>query len=55
MDWPTVIVSAVIVAVVAAIILCGIRNKKKGKGACGCSCGGCAMSNACHGARTKKP
>ncbi|MBO5050871.1 MAG: FeoB-associated Cys-rich membrane protein [Clostridia bacterium] len=49
MDWPTIIVSAVIVAIVAAIIICSIRGKKKGKGSCGCSCSGCAMSGMCHG------
>ncbi len=56
MDWPTIIVSAVIVAIVAAIIVCSICGKKKGKGSCGCSCSGCAMSDMCHGhqERSKK-
>jgi hypothetical protein len=53
--WPTIIVSAVIAAVVAAIIICGVRNKKKGKGGCSCgSCGGCAMSGICHGDHQKQ-
>ena len=48
MDWPTTIVSAVIVAIVAAIIICGIRNRKKGKNSCCGACRGCAMADMCH-------
>ena len=55
MDWPTILVSALIAGIVAAIIICGIRNKKKGKGGCSCgSCGGCAMSGICHGDHQKQ-
>ena len=50
MDWPTIIVAAVLAAVVVAIIACQILNKKKGKGSCSCGtcCSGCAMSGTCH-------
>lgn len=50
MNWPTIIVAALVVAAVLAIVICGIRNKKKGKHSCSCggSCGGCAMSDTCH-------
>lgn len=46
----TIIICAVLIAVVAAIIVGMIRDKKKGKSACscGCGCGGCAMSGICH-------
>jgi hypothetical protein len=55
MDWPTILVSALIAGIVAAIIICGIRNKKKGKSGCACgSCGGCAMSGLCHGNQKTK-
>ena len=52
MDWPTIIVAAVIAVIFASIIVCGIINKKKGKHSCSCgtSCGACGMN--CH--ETKK-
>lgn len=50
MNWPTILVAALVVAVFLAIVISGIRNKKKGRSACSCggSCSGCAMSGACH-------
>lgn len=44
----TVIICAVLIAVVAAIIYSMIRNKKKGKSSCGCGCAECPMSGSCH-------
>ena len=44
----TIIICAVLVAVVAAIIAYMIRNNKKGKSSCGCGCAGCPMSGSCH-------
>ena len=44
----TVIICAVLIAVVAAIIYSMIRNKKKGKSSCGCGCADCPMSGSCH-------
>ena len=44
----TLIICAVLLAVVAAIIVSMIRNKKKGASACGCSCASCAMAGKCH-------
>ena len=35
-------------AVVAAIVIHLVRNKKKGKSSCGCGCGGCPMNGSCH-------
>ena len=46
--WPTLIVAAIVAAVFLAIIITGIRNKKKGKGSCSCGCSGCGMSDICH-------
>lgn len=47
MNLPTFIVAAVITAIVLAIVLTGIRNRKAGKG--GCSCGGdCGSCSGCH-------
>ena len=44
----TMILWTVLIAVVAAIIIHMIKNKKKGKSACGCGCADCPMRSACH-------
>lgn len=44
----TIIICAVLIAVVSAIIVCMIKNKKKGKSSCGCGCADCPMSGSCH-------
>ena len=48
MNWPTIIVAAVVATIFAAIIIVSIRNKKKGKTSCSCGCSGCAMEGTCH-------
>lgn len=45
----TIIIGAVLLAIVAVIILNMARDKKKGKSSCGCNCKGCAISGSCHG------
>ena len=44
----TIIVSAVLLAVIASIIIFKIRAGKKGKRSCGCGCNSCAMKDICH-------
>lgn len=44
----TIIICAVLIAVVTAIIVNMIKNKKKGKSSCGCGCADCPMSGTCH-------
>lgn len=44
----TIIICAVLIAVVAAIIVSMVRDKKKGKSSCGCGCAGCPMSGSCN-------
>lgn len=44
----TILICAVLIAVVAAIIVGMRRDKKKGKSSCGCNCTHCAMSGTCH-------
>ena len=46
----TIIVCTVLIAVLAAIVINLINNKRKGKNSCNCGCGcsGCAMKDACH-------
>lgn len=50
MNWPTILIASIVAVVFLAIVIFGIRNKKKGKSSCSCggSCGGCAMSDHCH-------
>ena len=43
----TVIICAVLVAVVAAIIVGMAKNRKKGKSSYGCGCAGCPMNGSC--------
>lgn len=47
-NMATIMISAVLILVVAAVIVNMARNKRKGKSSCGCGCGGCAMNGACH-------
>ncbi|HIW20567.1 MAG TPA: FeoB-associated Cys-rich membrane protein [Candidatus Dorea intestinavium] len=42
----TIIVGAILVAIVVLIIRKMRKNKKNGIGSCGCNCSGCAMG--CH-------
>lgn len=51
MDWLSWVILGVIAVLFVAVIVCEIRNRKKGKKTCSCggSCGGCAMNGACHG------
>lgn len=44
----TIIISLVLLAVVGSIIAVMIKDKKKGKSSCGCSCGSCPMGGSCH-------
>ena len=44
----TIIICAVLIAVVAAIIVSMVKNRKKGEPSCGCGCANCPMSDTCH-------
>ncbi|MBQ4101680.1 MAG: FeoB-associated Cys-rich membrane protein [Oscillospiraceae bacterium] len=49
MDWPTIIVAAIVAIIFIAIVAKGIYNKKKGKSSCSCggSCAACPMACGC--------
>ena len=47
-NYVTVIACAVISVSVILAVASIIRDKKKGKSSCGCSCAGCPMSGQCH-------
>ncbi|MDE5583667.1 MAG: FeoB-associated Cys-rich membrane protein [Ruminococcus sp.] len=49
----TILVGLIVLAVITAIILKIIADKKKGKSSCGCGCENCPSSKVCHG-DTKK-
>lgn len=44
----TVVLCALLIAVVAAIVIKLVRDKKEGKSSCGCGCSACAMKGMCH-------
>ena len=54
-NMATIIISAVLVLLVAAVIASMVRGKRKGKSSCGCGCAGCAMNGACHPTKPETP
>jgi len=53
MNWPTIIVAAVVAAVFLAIVIKGVINRKNGKSYCKCGggCDSCALKDTCHGGK----
>lgn len=47
----TIIVVLIVAAVVAAVFLSMIKDKKSGKGSCGCGCENCALHGQCRKAK----
>lgn len=48
LNWASLVVGLLVAALTAAVILKMIRDKKRHKSACGCSCSGCAGAAYCH-------
>jgi len=44
----TILICVVLLAIVAAIIINLIKNKRQGKSSCGNGCQSCPMSGTCH-------
>ena len=44
----TIIICAVLIAIVAVVIVRMVKNKKKGKSSCGCGCADCPAGGSCH-------
>lgn len=44
----TVLLCIVLLLTVCAIVCKLVRDRRKGKSACGCGCQNCAMSGTCH-------
>ena len=49
----TIAAGLVVIALIAAVVVIMVHNKKKGKSTCGCNCSNCPMGDSCHSA--KKP
>jgi len=46
----TIIICAVLAAIIAIVAARIIKNRRNGSSSCGCGCGGCSMSKECrHG------
>ena len=45
----TIVISAILLAIVTSISLHLIRQKKQGRSSCGCNFAHCAMHGECHG------
>ena len=53
-DWlsenlSTIVISAILLAIVISISVYLYNQKKKGKSSCGCNCAHCALHGQCHG------
>lgn len=44
----TLVVGAIVLAVVVAIAVSLINKKRKGQSSCSCGCSGCPMNGKCH-------
>lgn len=44
----TIVISLILICIVTAVIVGMVRDKKQGKGSCGCGCEHCAMHGKCH-------
>ena len=49
----TIVISAVLLAIVVLIVLRLMKNKKAGTSSCGCNCAHCALHGTCHKAAKK--
>lgn len=48
MNFPTLLIAALVASVFVAIVTSGIRKRKKGGTGCGCGCAGCPNAGLCH-------
>ena len=47
-NWGSLVIGLVLLAVVAAIVVHLIRQKRSGGGGCGCGCSDCPSKGICH-------
>lgn len=48
MNFPTLLLAALVAAVFLAIVVNGARKRKRGGSGCGCGCAGCPNAGLCH-------
>ncbi len=55
-NWGTLLAGSVVLLIVVAVLGSLMKNKRKGKSACGCSggCAGCALCGSCHSGEPEK-
>lgn len=46
--WPTIVISAIIIGIVALSIFSLIRDRRNGGCSCGNLCSACSMRKSCH-------
>lgn len=44
----TILISVFLIAIIAAVIVLLVKDKKHGKSTCGCGCKNCAMRGECN-------
>ena len=49
-----IVVCLVLLLIAGAIIVRMVKDRRAGKGGCGCNCGGCPNAEACHPKTVKK-
>lgn len=49
-----ILVCLILLLIVGAIIARMVKDRRAGKGGCGCNCGGCPNAGACHPYREEK-
>ena len=47
-NWGTMVIGAVVFAVVVLIVVNLVRDRKRGKPSCGCGCSDCPSAGICH-------
>lgn len=48
MNFPTLLLAALVAAVFLAIVVNGVCKRKRGGSGCGCGCAGCPNAGLCH-------
>lgn len=54
-NLPTILIGAVVALIFGAVVVRGIRRRKRGESGCGCGCSGCPNSALCHPRQEENP
>lgn len=50
-NWGTLLICALLAALVAAILVKMVRDRRRGRSVCGCGCQNCALQGRCRNAK----